>query len=463
MGPFINGANATGHGLGGTPTSDFDDEIISLTDKPSIGFAKTVDSPVNNQNGSYTINYSILVENTGDIGLQNILVKDDLSLTFVGASFVVLNVTSPNLSINGSYDGNTLGDVDLLVGSDMLEIGETGEIIISLRVFPGTFLGPYYNSAFGSATSLGGTETTDISQDGTDVDPDNDGDPTNNNDPTPVIFTENPIIGLAKDIISDVTYNGNGTYSFTYEIRVENMGNIPLYNVQVVDDLAATYALATGFAVNGYSITQQPASSTFNLATSYNGLTGINLLTGTNSLNVGDYGLIQIQLTVTPGSFGGPYYNSAIGFGASPAGRTVLDWSQDGLDPDPDNDGIPTNNNVPTPVSFFLENTTFAEDDINQTLVNIPVRGDLSTNDYDPQDDNQEITSIASDNNGDGTYESIVTIGVLDEATSQISGYDNDGIFVVNAGSITVKSDGTYLFTPFLNFTGTVFHAIRYN
>jgi CshA-type fibril repeat protein len=461
LGPFTNLATAAGNGPGGTPTSDDDDEIIVLTESPSLGVAKTVDLPVNNQNGTYSLNYTILVENTGEVTLRNLQIEDDLSSTFEIAPFTITNVTSSTLNVNGSFNGLAGSDTNLLGGTDSLNVGQSATIVVSMTVTPGSKLGIYYNSAIGTAFGSGGTMTTDVSQNGTDVDPDNDGDPTNNNDPTPVSFLENPIIGLAKDIVTSVTNNMDGSFSFVYEIRVENMGDVPLYNVQAVDDLALTFALADGFNVDGYSITQQPSSGGWSTSASFNGSTEINLLSGTGTLNAGHVAKIQIQMTVTPGNFGGPYWNSAIGFGTSPAGRTVSDYSQDGLDVDPDNDGIPTNNNDPTPVEFFILNTTNAEDDYNQTLINVPVYGDLSTNDFDLENDNQTLITIAYDNDGNGIYESTIALPASGSSTSDISGFDQDGIFVLNAGSITVNNNGTYEFIPTMGFTGTA--SMRYH
>ncbi|MBE0529165.1 MAG: sortase [Thermoleophilia bacterium] len=48
----------------------------------------------------------------------------------------------------------------------------------------------------------------------------------------------------------------------------------------------------------------------------------------------------------------GPFDNTAIASGVYEPVGTVTDQSQDGVDPDPDNDDDPTNNNVPTSVSF---------------------------------------------------------------------------------------------------------------
>jgi LPXTG-site transpeptidase (sortase) family protein len=54
---------------------------------------------------------------------------------------------------------------------------------------------------------------------------------------------------------------------------------------------------------------------------------------------------------VVPAS-GGPFDNTASGSGTSPLGVTVNDFSQDGLNPDPDGNNDPTDNDIPTPVSF---------------------------------------------------------------------------------------------------------------
>ena len=40
-----------------------------------------------------------------------------------------------------------------------------------------------------------------------------------------------------------------------------------------------------------------------------------------DSLLVGEFARIRIAVTVTPGAFGGPYENSAFGFGTSPGGE----------------------------------------------------------------------------------------------------------------------------------------------
>ncbi|WP_115124295.1 Ig-like domain-containing protein, partial [Marinirhabdus gelatinilytica] len=75
-------------------------------------------------------------------------------------------------------------------------------------------------------------------------------------------------------------------------------------------------------------------------------------------------------------------------------------------------------------ITIFGQNTTDAIDDINDTLVDVPVAGNVLTNDEDAQGDAQTVTTT-------GTY-----------AT-------------VEGGSVTMAADGSYTYTPPAGFTGT--------
>ncbi len=82
-----------------------------------------------------------------------------------------------------------------------------------------------------------------------------------------------------------------------------------------------------------------------------------------------------------------------------------------------------------------------AENDINQALINTPVAGQLMTND-------EGVNSISSANIG-GTNIPLAT-------ATTVSGVDDSGTAVTNAGSIIINSNGTYTFTPATGFTGTI-------
>jgi len=82
------------------------------------------------------------------------------------------------------------------------------------------------------------------------------------------------------------------------------------------------------------------------------GITGdINMLLATDTLAVGGSGTITLVVDVTPAE-NGPFDNTAIASGLPPTGNPVTDRSQDGVDPDPDSNDNPTDNNDPTPVDF---------------------------------------------------------------------------------------------------------------
>ncbi|MBD0833037.1 Ig-like domain-containing protein, partial [Aestuariibaculum sediminum] len=89
-------------------------------------------------------------------------------------------------------------------------------------------------------------------------------------------------------------------------------------------------------------------------------------------------------------------------------------------------------------------NTTVAIGDENTTLSGLPVSGDVTTNDFDPEGDNQIFQGFI-DENGDPIA-----------SGSTVSGVDSEGNEVANAGTITWNPDGTYTFEPADDFSGTV-------
>ncbi|NOR86998.1 MAG: hypothetical protein GQ527_05265, partial [Bacteroidales bacterium] len=366
-GPFSNSATTTADGPGGTSTSDTsqdgsdvdpdndgpgdnsDPTTITFNENPEIGAAKELAStPINNEDGTHTLSYNFRIENTGDVPLEDVQLVDQLSNTFSGLTIVVNStsiITQPNsenLTLNGSFDGNA--DANILSGINTLNVGEYGIVSITLTVTLIDNLGPFTNTAVASGTSGGGTTVSDDSQNGTDVDPDADG-PNDNSETTPVTFTENPSIGAAKVVSNGPTNNENGTYTLTYTIYVSNYGDVPLTDIQVTDDLSATFS-GLVFIVDDLS------STDFTVNALYNGVLDQNLLTAVDNLAVDASGSIDLTLTITPASNLGPYSNTANTSGTSPGNATATDASWNSTDPDPDNDGDPTNNDLPTTFTF---------------------------------------------------------------------------------------------------------------
>uniref|UniRef100_UPI0035943CA9 Ig-like domain-containing protein n=1 Tax=Haliscomenobacter sp. TaxID=2717303 RepID=UPI0035943CA9 len=96
-------------------------------------------------------------------------------------------------------------------------------------------------------------------------------------------------------------------------------------------------------------------------------------------------------------------------------------------------------------------NVTYAENDINQTPINIPASGNVLTNDTDPQGDNQTVTSARADTDGDGLVDDNLPLGVA----TTIYGLNDAGVVVV-AGQVTLNVNGSYTYTPATGFTGDV-------
>jgi hypothetical protein len=137
------------------------------------------------------------VANTGNVPLTNVQVVDDLNVTFPGAlSIVVQSLTATGVTPNSSYNGSA--DTNMLAAGNTLAIGASGTIDVLLRVMPGQGLGPYLNSATASGLSPEGDPVIDISQDGSDPDPDGNGDPGDDGDPTPVVFPPFSVPVLGK-------------------------------------------------------------------------------------------------------------------------------------------------------------------------------------------------------------------------------------------------------------------------
>jgi uncharacterized repeat protein (TIGR01451 family) len=132
------------------------------------------------------------------------------------------------------------------------------------------------------------------------------------------IGAEQPQIGAVKTLVSTVRDGSNPLlFTVTFDIKVTNLGNVPLSEVQVTDDLAAAFAGATGFTVTSLT------SGEFTVNGSYNGSSDTNLLAAGNSLAVGASGTIRLVVRLSSGGRPGPYTNQASASGRSPATVTV--------------------------------------------------------------------------------------------------------------------------------------------
>jgi uncharacterized repeat protein (TIGR01451 family) len=228
---------------------------------------------------------------------------------------------------------------------------------------------------------------------------------------------------------------GNGNFQLTYTITIKNLGNINLNNVQVTENLSNTFG-TTPFTVNRVSSSQGNLTPNNN----FNGSNDTNLLAGTDTLAIGETKTIELAVTITPGNNPSPYENRAEATAQSPAGSTS-DTSTDGLNPDPDGDGNPTNNSGSTPLN--LSNPPGTEPRLrlvkritNATRGGVPISGiNFNSVVNDPNDVTDDASGWSQLSGG------LLGLSTLGSETPLQSGDEVDySIYFLSDGSQEVKN-----------------------
>jgi hypothetical protein len=311
---------------------------------PSLGVAMRAEDPIENEQGSYTVVYEIVIRNYGTAPLTDLNVVDNLSIAFADAAdFRVIRVESKIAAVNEDYDG--VEDVALLAAGADLGPGTEETITVEVTVNPGDRPGRYESTVVATAFDPEGQEARDASQNGLDPDPDGNGDPRDNNQPTPVMLGDTPLIGFSKELVSK-TANGDGSYTLVYEFLLKNYGNVSLKAIQAEEDLLVAFASPALCEV------KELTSDDLHVNEEFDGADDIRLLTGEDSLRVGETARVTLTVCMFRKTTVDTYYNSATASGRGPAGDLVTDVSQEGANPDPDGDGDPGNDDVPTAASF---------------------------------------------------------------------------------------------------------------
>jgi len=303
--PYTNQATVTAAGeYSTTSVDDLSDDPATAADgdgtetnpplNPTMGITKELQSVTDNNDGSFTATFFIEVFNEGNEPLNNLQITDDLDATpndFPSGSTATVIAVTPGITANGGYDG--VGDTALLAGTDVLPVGGSRRVQLEVTFTPDG-AGPYMNQA--TATSEGsasGTGVTEVSDDPADA------------GPTEVEIPLTPTLSVEKTFTGSVD-NGDGTFTASYDIAVENTGNEPLIALQVTDSLTPAFpAGATGIVTSLTSGLSPPTNA-------YDGQSNINLLSGADTIAVNASETIQIEVTFTPTS-GDSLTNTASG------------------------------------------------------------------------------------------------------------------------------------------------------
>jgi uncharacterized repeat protein (TIGR01451 family) len=212
-GDLTNTVTATGTSPTGVdaPTPATADEVVAVqTADPSIEAVKTVGAlPAMVMEGTI-VNFTITVENTGNVSLDDITLVDTLRRA---------DGTAVTPALTPVYDS---GDTDVI--GDM-EVGETWTYKLNYALTQADIdAGGINNSVRALGTDPFDTTVSDISNNNTGA----------GSSPTVVPITPNPSLEATKRITANPVTLGA---TLRFEIDVENTGNVTLSAVAVIDTL----------------------------------------------------------------------------------------------------------------------------------------------------------------------------------------------------------------------------------
>ncbi|MEP5631152.1 MAG: hypothetical protein ABJP79_04665 [Tateyamaria sp.] len=322
-----------------------DPTVLPIAPVPSMEVIKTA-TDIGTAAGE-TVTYEITVENTGSVTLTGITLAD--TLTDVDGQ----TPRSPALSFV-SADGTPASVEGTLVP------GETATYTSSVTLLQSDIeAGGLSNSVLASAqTSVGGS-LQDLSDD----------DGTGDNDPTVISITPEPSLNVVKTS-GTVSVVFPTVEQVTFDITVQNTGNIIQTGIDLQDNLAA-FAAPAILQSETYPIVLTASGFTDGTAnTSFDGINILSMLSGNPTLAPGETGTVSVTLvystaTGAPGSVNTASATSdqlstpAIGT----AEVTLTDTDGDGVpdnietDGDRDGDGIPDAEDFDPTGYFYCEDT----------------------------------------------------------------------------------------------------------
>ena len=230
-----------------------------------------------------------------------------------------------------------------------------------------------------------------------------------------------PIVGLAKTV-SEPKLQVNGSYTFTYTITASNLGPVPITSLEVTDDLAQVFSEPAVFEVQG----NIKVSGNLKANQSFTGKGNNNLLESESSLSVGESAIIEFTVNVLPNKNFGSFYNSATAKATSDAGEISTDVSTTGTDPDPNNNGFPSENE-PTVVAlkpttlYIPEGFSPNDDGVNDKFIIENGGGDRISLEVFNRWGNQVYKNTDYKNDWDGVANQGIRIGeILPEGTYYI-------------------------------------------
>ncbi len=340
----------------GNPTEETENTatMLAITERPVVGLSMGVSSISGDLKG-FTARYVLRLENLGDVPLNDVTVDSDFLSTFQGTEFEILrHIARGPIEVNPAFDGLEVAGL-LDESQSTLAPGDTARIELDVRVVPAANLGPYEHSFVASAMGPNGASTSDISTDGYIADPNKNGIPNEANDNRPTIVSpmSTPAIGAAKKL-TDIQQTADG-FEAAFDVVVRNTGDVVLSEIKVVEDLETAFP---GASIEVLDIdVSGPEGFIPNAA--FDGVSDLGVLEkgSPGILLPGRDVVVSYRIGVVPVEGESTFITQAIVGGTDPSGSVVLDLSHNGINPDPNGDGIPSeeSENEPTLVVSTLK------------------------------------------------------------------------------------------------------------
>jgi gliding motility-associated-like protein/uncharacterized repeat protein (TIGR01451 family) len=356
--------DASNAGIDPSPTGNIP-TVINFSSLPDalIGISKNANEPklVIGKTNTYDVTFTFKVKNYGKVTFTGVQIKDNLSVIF-GDSVKIDSVNikaDAGLTANNSYTGRG-SLINLLVDSlSILPVNTERNVILFTRLTTSSNKANFENQALAIGKYQTNKSVDDLSTNGNDPDPDANGTPKDNSKGTPVkLGDDNPLIpsfsttlGIAKSAILDTAKNADGSYGLMYKVVVKNYGASKLTNIQLSDSLNKVFADSAEFVVVGKIALGK--NSKLKIDSTFNGRTKTTMLIADNSsLTAGTSDTITFKLRLLSAKKGDATYSNSITGTAKDSTIAVKDISQSGINPDPDNDKNPGNNNQPTLITI---------------------------------------------------------------------------------------------------------------
>ncbi len=377
-------SDASNAGIDPSPTGS-SPTVINFNNLPEaiIGIAKSASEPklVAGKTSTYDVTFTFKVKNYGKVAFTGVQIQDNLNAAF-GDSVKIDSVkvtADAGLTINSNYTGGS--QTNLLVDSlSTLAVNEARNVTLFVRLTTTSTQADFENQALVIGRYPSNKSINDLSTNGTDPDfsaegdaqKNNDGDPRNNSIATPVKLGEggippfNTTFGIAKAAILDTVKNADGSYNLSYKVIIRNYGTRPLTNVQLSDSLSKVFADSSEFVLVDKPVLS--SNSKLKLSSAFNGRTVANMLVAdSSSLAVGASDTLTFKLRLLSTKAGDVTFSNSIAGTANDSTTAVKDFSQSGLNPDPDADNNPGNNNQPTLVT--IKGQTAITDTTNRGII----------------------------------------------------------------------------------------------